>query len=197
MEAMVVVLLVRPSLWVSRHCERSEAIHAATKAEWIASSLALLAMTAVNAGAGALALRAHRLDIVAVGVDQERGEIAWAVIGPRAGAAIVAASGLQSRAVKLLDRGVVGRAERNMRAGRGRPLVGIKPERWLALGPKTRAGSVARTQDVPERRQCGHVEAHAGVEVADFQSDVVVHDDLRFLSAFETREPEISLVSAG
>src|SRR5258706_16301404 len=106
-----------------------------------------------------LALGAHRLDIVAVGVDQERGEIARAVIGPRTGAAIVAASGLQSRGVKLLDRGVVGRAERNMRAGRGRPLVGIKPERRLALGPKTRAGSVARTQDVSDRRQNGRVEA--------------------------------------
>src|SRR5258706_13177349 len=56
---------------------------------------ALLAMTAVNAGAGALTLRAHGLDIVAVGIDQERGEIARAVIGPRAGAAIVAPSGLQ------------------------------------------------------------------------------------------------------
>jgi hypothetical protein len=28
-----------------RHCERSEAIHGSTKRNWIASSLALLAMT--------------------------------------------------------------------------------------------------------------------------------------------------------
>src|SRR5260370_1548550 len=104
---------------------------------------ALLAMTAVNAGAGALTLRAHRLDIVAVGIDQERGEIARAVIGPRAGAAIVAASGLQSRGVKLLDRGVVGRAERDMCAGTGPPFVGTKPQRRLAPGPHTRAGSSA------------------------------------------------------
>ena len=67
-------------------------------------------------------LRAHRLDIVAVGIDQERGEIARAVIGPRAGAAIVAAAGLQSLSMKLLDRGVVGGAERDMGAGVALPL---------------------------------------------------------------------------
>ena len=62
-------------------------------------------------------LRTHRLDIVAVGIDQERGEIARAVIGARAGGAIVAASGLRSLRVEFLDRGVVGRAKRNVRAG--------------------------------------------------------------------------------
>src|SRR2546425_4576856 len=95
-----------------------------------------------------LALRTHRLDIVAVGIDQERGEIARAVIGAGAGGAIVAASGLRSLRVEFLDRGVVGRAKRNVRAGSGWPLVRIKPQRRLALGPKTRAGSVARAQDV-------------------------------------------------
>jgi hypothetical protein len=30
---------------LNRHCERSEAIHRATRIEWIASSLSLLAMT--------------------------------------------------------------------------------------------------------------------------------------------------------
>jgi len=33
------------ALKTRRHCERSEAIHEATKKEWIASSLSLLAMT--------------------------------------------------------------------------------------------------------------------------------------------------------
>ena len=67
-------------------------------------------------------LRANRLDIVAVGIDQERGEIGRAVIGARAGAAIVAAAGLQPLGVEFLDRGVVGRAERDMGAGAGQPL---------------------------------------------------------------------------
>src|SRR5947199_8289571 len=38
----------------------------------------------------------HRLDIVAVGVDQERGEIGRAVVGPRSRAAIVAAAGFHA-----------------------------------------------------------------------------------------------------
>src|SRR5258708_5000522 len=46
-----------------------------------------------------LALRANRLDIVAIGVDQERRKIGRAVIGPRAGLAIVAASGLDALCV--------------------------------------------------------------------------------------------------
>ena len=41
------------------------------------------------------ALRANRLDIVAVGIDQERRVIGRAVIGARTGGAIVAAAGLQ------------------------------------------------------------------------------------------------------
>src|SRR6185369_8027655 len=106
------------------------------------------------------------------------GEIAWAVIGPWTGSAIVAASRLHSLRVEFLDRGVIGRAERDVGAGRDGTLVRIKPECRLALRPKTRAGSVARTQHVSERRQRCRVEAHAGVEVADFQPDMVVHDDL-------------------
>jgi hypothetical protein len=69
---------------------------------------------------------ADRLDVVAVGVDQERGEIGRAVIRARAGAAIVAASGAQPGGVKFLDRGMVGRAERQMRAGTGGFLAQIK-----------------------------------------------------------------------
>src|SRR5579863_579079 len=73
-----------------------------------------------------LALRTHRLDIVAVGIDQKRGEIGRAVIGPRPGRAIVAAAGLRAGIVKLPDRGVIGTAERNVGAG-DRPLVPIEP----------------------------------------------------------------------
>src|ERR1700690_3975592 len=52
-------------------------------------------------------LCANRLDVVAVGVDQERGKIARAVVGPRAGRAVVAASGLDALAVEFADRGMV------------------------------------------------------------------------------------------
>src|SRR5438132_9432745 len=75
--------------------------------------------------------------------------------------------------------------DRGWGAGRRLPLMRISEMRRVTLAVKTCAGSVARTQDVSERRQCCRVEAHAGVQIADFQSDMVVHDDLRSLSAFE------------
>src|SRR5579863_8545366 len=78
-----------------------------------------------GAGAACLCLGADRLDIVAVGIDQERGKIGRAVILARARCAIVAASGLQPLAMEFFDRGVIGRAERDMRAGSRRFLVKI------------------------------------------------------------------------
>ena len=105
------------------------------------------------------------LDIVAVGIDQERRKIGRAVVGPRAGASIVVASGLDAVCVKFPDRRVIGRAERDVGACRGRPVVGIKPKRRLALGPKARACVIARTQYISERRQRRRIETHAGVEI--------------------------------
>src|SRR6266851_927661 len=86
-----------------------------------------LRMTVV--GAVRSLLRANRLDVVAVGINQERRIIGRAVVGPRAGAAIVAAAGLDAVRVEFLDRRVIGRAERDVGARWGRPLVRIKPER--------------------------------------------------------------------
>jgi hypothetical protein len=58
--------------------------------------------------------------------------------------------------------------------------IRIKPQRRRVLGAETGAAVVARAQAISERRQRRCIEANAGVEIADFQSDVVVHDDLRF-----------------
>src|SRR5215218_5367629 len=85
-------------------------------------------------------LRTNRLDIVAIGVDQKRRVIGRAVILPCPRAAIVAAAGLQPLGMEFTDRGVVQRAERDMRPGAGSALVQMQPERGLVLGPKTRAG---------------------------------------------------------
>src|SRR6266851_2400384 len=112
-----------------------------------------------------LTLRANRLDIVAVGIDQERRIIGRAVVGPRAGAAIVAATGLDAVCVKSPDRRVIGRAERDVSACWSRPVVGIKPERRLALGPKASAGVIARAQYISERGERRRIETHAGVEI--------------------------------
>src|ERR1700731_2594252 len=109
-------------------------------------------------------LRTNRLDIVAVGVDQERGEIGRAVIGPRTGGAVVTAAGFGARAVKVPDRRMIGGAERDMGARAGRSLVRIKPQCRFALGPETCAALIVRAQDVAERGQCRGIETHAGVE---------------------------------
>src|SRR4030081_1822110 len=82
-----------------------------------------------------------------------------------------------------------------MAAGARKPLVQIEPQRRFALRSKPRAAFVARTQDISERRQCGRVEAHAGVESSDFQSDEVVHDDLQRMARSKARGPETILVS--
>ena len=78
--------------------------------------------------------------------------------------------------MKLLDRGVVGGAERDMGAGIGLALVKMQPQRRFALGAKARAAVVARAQYIAERRQRRGVEAHAGVEIANAQTDMIVHE---------------------
>src|SRR5881397_209254 len=113
------------------------------------------------------ALRTNRLDIVAVGIDQERGVIGRAVIGARPGAAIVAAAGFQAFGVELLDRRMILGAERDMRRRSRRSLVQMQPERRRALRAKARAGIVARAQHKAERSERRRIEAHAGVEISD------------------------------
>src|SRR4051812_6753557 len=107
-----------------------------------------------------MGLRAHRLDIVAVGIEQERREIGRAVVVAMTGGAVVATAGLQALGMKLFDGGMVGRAERDMGAIILQALVQIEPERRLALRPKTCAVLVLRAQHMAERRECCRVEAN-------------------------------------
>src|ERR1700722_20004950 len=126
-------------------------------------------------------LRTNRLDIIAIGVDQERGEIGRAVIGPRTGSAVVTAAGFGARAVEFPDSRLVRRAKGDVGARAGGSLVRIKPQRGFALRSETRAALVVRAQHVSKRRQRCGVEAHAGVEIFNLQSDVVVHVDLPWM----------------
>src|SRR3981081_1889208 len=77
----------------------------------------------MTVGYAARTLRANRLDIVAVGIDQERGEVGRAVVGAWPGATVIAASGLHALAGKFLDRRVTGRPERVVGASRGRARI--------------------------------------------------------------------------
>ena len=81
-------------------------------------------------------LRTNRLDIVAVGIDQERRVIGRAVIGARSGAAIVAAAGFEAFGMKLLDRRMIPGAERDMRCGPADPLCRCSQSAGAPLGPK-------------------------------------------------------------
>src|SRR6185437_9842545 len=127
----------------------------------------------------------------AVGIEQEGREIGRAVVVPVSGGAIVTAAGLEALGVKFLDRGMVRGAKGDMRAGVVQALVEVEPQRRLALRPEARAVRVLRAQDIAERRERGGVEAHRRIKVADFQSDMVVHDDLP-LRARSSRPMEIT-----
>src|SRR5438552_3748906 len=139
-------------------------------------------------------LRTNRLDIIPVRVDQKRRVVGRAVIRARAGAAIVAATGLQAFGVEFLDRGMIPGAEGDMGAGLRGALVQMQPERRRALRPKARAGIVLRAERITERGKGRGIEANTGVEIANAKSDVVVHDGLQSKCA-RTRGTGATLVS--
>src|SRR5689334_7066236 len=116
----------------------------------------------------------NRLDIVAVGIDQECGEIGRAVIAPQTCSAIVASSGFDAVGVKFPDRLVLAGPERDVGAADA-SLMLVEPQRRFALRAETRAIFVAGAEDVTERGERRGIEADAGVEIADFDADVVVH----------------------
>src|SRR5690349_16386750 len=68
--------------------------------------------------------QADGFDVVAVGIDEEGGVVARAVIGAQAGLAVVAPARVEPGAVKAVDRGALIGAEGDMRAGSGRALAG-------------------------------------------------------------------------
>ena len=79
--------------------------------------------------------------------------IGRAVIGARAGAAIVAAAGLQALGVEFLDRGVIGRAERDMGAGAAQvPCADTATARarpWARSRRRYRRASTAHSRAAP------------------------------------------------
>src|SRR5579885_3797588 len=72
------------------------------------------------------------LDAVAIGVDEVRGVVAGAVVGPKPGRAIVAASGCQAGGVKTIDGVAAGGREAEMQARPGirgdGPVRGADPQ---------------------------------------------------------------------
>src|SRR6266545_6168848 len=60
---------------------------------------------------------ADRFDVVAVGIEQERGVIAGAVVRAQSGPSVVATAGFETVGVEAIDGGPIGRAQRDVRAG--------------------------------------------------------------------------------
>src|SRR5262249_9214781 len=104
---------------------------------------------------------------------------------------IITAAGLDAFGMEFFDGVVAGSAERDVGAGAFQPFVQIEPERGLTLRPEASAVLVLRAQYKAERRQRRGIEAHGSIKVADFDSDVVVHGDLR-LTARTSREMAIT-----
>ena len=100
------------------------------------------------------ALRANRLDIIPVGVNQKRRVVSRAVIRAWPCAAIVAAAGLQALGVEFLDRGMILGAEGDVGAGAGLAIMQMQPERRGALGAKTGARIVATRPTTTWRGRC-------------------------------------------
>src|SRR4051812_3524094 len=72
--------------------------------------------------------RAYDLDVVAVGIEQERRVVRRTVVRAQAGLAVVRAAGGDARRVELVDDGALRRREREVDAG-GLRLGGVQPQR--------------------------------------------------------------------
>src|SRR6516165_10790583 len=86
---------------------------------------------------GATSSGAHRLDIVAVGINQERGVVGRAIVGSISGRPVVAAACLDALRMEFLDGCMIRRAEGDVGAAIFRILAQIKPQHGFALGSKT------------------------------------------------------------
>jgi hypothetical protein len=93
------------------------------------------------------------------------------VIAPLAGAAVVAEAGLEGGAVKGLDRGAVGRGERDVDVLGCRVVADEREWPW-GSGDVKAVGAAVLDPQADHGRDC-LVEATRGVEVADADPEVV------------------------
>src|SRR5437660_2408499 len=120
--------------------------------------------------AGRSSLPAMGLDAIAVGIDDEGGVVAGAIILAHARLAVVLAAGLECSGMEGVDRGAALGLEAEMQAGlqvglhRALDRQDPQARRLLAIAQRTLA--VAQPGDV-ERLQNGIVERAGALEVAD------------------------------
>ena len=80
--------------------------------------------------------------------------------------------------MKAVHRCAVGRVERDMRTVGFRLRAGMQPQGCCASRPQSRVRILDRGQLVAQARQRSLIEAHAGFQLPDSQTDMVVHDVL-------------------
>src|SRR5712671_5051756 len=134
-------------------------------------------------GLALLRAQADRLDVVAVGVEDEGRVVRFTVAGPRPRVSVVLPAGFNGRRIEALDRGPVRRLEGQMERAAGPARA--EPELGSA-GPAEPRGPglrVVRLQAMPERLEGCAVEADAPGEIRNRQSDVVEHGFLHGLKA--------------
>src|ERR1700733_9377492 len=90
----------------------------------------------INAQAAGGSFQAHRLDVVAVRIEQERRVITRAIVLTHARRAVVAAARLESVAVEPVDGGTAGREGPQANQGKRQLRIGGEPQRVTTVGTK-------------------------------------------------------------
>ena len=93
-------------------------------------------------------LPANRLDVVAVGIENERAVVVWMILRAQTGRAVVAAAGGNSGVIKRIDEGAARNPKRDMNRNRsglaaGQPELRTQSLRESFLGAITRNIGVA------------------------------------------------------
>src|SRR5512133_207712 len=112
------------------------------------------------------------LDVVAVGVEDERSVVVLGVLRPDTRRPVVLAARIEGGAVEPRHRIPLLRLEGNV----GRPTGGrraVEPQRRLAARTEAGAAAVARAEHVAERRERRLVEPDAAIEILHLETDVV------------------------
>src|SRR5712664_2194400 len=119
--------------------------------------------------------QAGGLDVVAVGVEDERRVVRLAVARPWPRFSVVFTAGRERRRVEALDGGAVVRLEGQVERAPGPASAEPQLRRAGLAEPGGSGLLVVRLEAVPERLQGGAVEPQAPGEIRNRQSDVVEH----------------------
>src|SRR6267142_3550129 len=128
---------------------------------------------------------ADRLDVVAVGVEDEGGVVVRPVVVADSRGSVVPSPRVQRRLVKCVDAGAVGGGERQVQRRLVRPPLRY-PERRRVLGRESRTPLGLVDHLVAERREGPLEEPPAPRPLLDFERNVVVHR----VSSFRIRYAE-------